>query len=143
MTAHIPEEFSTRLIGWSPFVIMGNTMPPRDPRRRGRRGRGGGRGRRRRIAGRARAGRRLEHDAFRIEHSVGNSWRIRWAKNARKISPIVTQMVSAERAAALRNKCLNLAKTRRSGSGSASERTSQSRQLMSPSLAPLRHADGY
>jgi hypothetical protein len=31
MTRHIPEEFSTRLIGWSPFVIMGNTMPPRDP----------------------------------------------------------------------------------------------------------------
>ena len=31
MTPHIPEEFSTRLIGWSPFVIMGNTMPPRDP----------------------------------------------------------------------------------------------------------------
>ena len=31
MTAHIPEEFSTRLIGWSPFVIMGNRMPPRDP----------------------------------------------------------------------------------------------------------------
>ena len=31
MTAHIPEEFSTRLIGWSPFVIVGNTMPPRDP----------------------------------------------------------------------------------------------------------------
>jgi hypothetical protein len=30
MTPHIPEEFSTRLI-WSPFVIMGNTMPPRDP----------------------------------------------------------------------------------------------------------------
>jgi hypothetical protein len=24
-------EFSTRLIDWSPFVIMGNTMPPRDP----------------------------------------------------------------------------------------------------------------
>jgi hypothetical protein len=45
--------------------------------------------------------------------------------NAR-ISPIVTQMVSAERAAALRNKCLNLAKTCRSGSGPASERTSQS-----------------
>jgi hypothetical protein len=40
----------------------------------------------------------------------------------------VTQMVSAERAAALRNKCLNLAKTCRSGSGPASERTSQSRQ---------------
>jgi hypothetical protein len=31
MTAHIPEEFSTRLIDWSPFVIMGNTVPPRDP----------------------------------------------------------------------------------------------------------------
>jgi hypothetical protein len=31
MTLHIPEEFSTRLIDWSPFVIMGNTMPPRDP----------------------------------------------------------------------------------------------------------------
>jgi len=30
MTPHIPEEFSTRLIDWSPFVIMGNTMP-RDP----------------------------------------------------------------------------------------------------------------
>ena len=37
----------------------------------------------------------------------------------------------AERAAALRNKCLNLAKTCRSSSGSASERTSQSQQLMS------------
>ena len=31
MTAHIPEEFFTRLIGWSSFVIMSNTMPPRDP----------------------------------------------------------------------------------------------------------------
>jgi hypothetical protein len=31
MTPHIPEESSTRLIDWSPFVIMGNTMPPRDP----------------------------------------------------------------------------------------------------------------
>ncbi|NOJ40213.1 hypothetical protein [Bradyrhizobium australiense] len=31
MTPHIPEDFSTRLINWSPFVIMGNTMPPRDP----------------------------------------------------------------------------------------------------------------
>jgi hypothetical protein len=31
MTPRIPEEFSTRLIDWSPFVIMGNTMPPRDP----------------------------------------------------------------------------------------------------------------
>ena len=31
MTPHIPEEFSTRLIDWSPLVIMGSTMPPRDP----------------------------------------------------------------------------------------------------------------
>ena len=31
MTPHIPEEFSTRWINWSPFMIMGNTMPPRDP----------------------------------------------------------------------------------------------------------------
>jgi hypothetical protein len=31
MTPHIPEEFSIRLIDWSLFVIMGNTMPPRDP----------------------------------------------------------------------------------------------------------------
>ena len=31
MTPHIPEEFSTRLIDWSSLVIMGNTMPPRDP----------------------------------------------------------------------------------------------------------------
>ena len=31
MTPYIPEEFSTRLIDWSPFVIIGNTMPPRDP----------------------------------------------------------------------------------------------------------------
>ena len=31
MKQHIPEEFSTRLIDWSSFVIMGNTMPPRDP----------------------------------------------------------------------------------------------------------------
>jgi hypothetical protein len=30
MTPHIPEELSTRLIDWRPFVIMGNTMPPRD-----------------------------------------------------------------------------------------------------------------
>jgi hypothetical protein len=28
MTPHILEEF---LIDWSPLVIMGNTMPPRDP----------------------------------------------------------------------------------------------------------------
>jgi hypothetical protein len=31
MTPHVPEEFSTRLIDRSPFVIIGNTMPPRDP----------------------------------------------------------------------------------------------------------------
>ena len=31
MTPQISEEFSTRLIDRSPFVIMGNTMPPRDP----------------------------------------------------------------------------------------------------------------
>ncbi|MEH2561730.1 hypothetical protein [Bradyrhizobium sp. AZCC 2289] len=31
MKQHTPEEFSTRLIDWSPFVIMGDTMPPRDP----------------------------------------------------------------------------------------------------------------
>jgi len=31
MTPHIPEEFSTRLIDRSPFVIMRSTMPPRDP----------------------------------------------------------------------------------------------------------------
>jgi hypothetical protein len=31
MTPHIPEEFSTRWFDWSPFVIVGNTMPPRDP----------------------------------------------------------------------------------------------------------------
>ena len=31
MKQHILEEVSARLIDWSPFVIMGNTMPPRDP----------------------------------------------------------------------------------------------------------------
>jgi hypothetical protein len=31
MTPHIPEEFSSRLIDWSSFMIMGNMMPPRDP----------------------------------------------------------------------------------------------------------------
>ena len=31
MTPQIPKVFSTRLIDCSPFVIMGNTMPPRDP----------------------------------------------------------------------------------------------------------------
>jgi hypothetical protein len=31
MTPHIPEEFFTRVIDGSPFVIMGTTIPPRDP----------------------------------------------------------------------------------------------------------------
>ena len=31
MTPHIPKEFSTGLIDLSPFMIMSNTMPPRDP----------------------------------------------------------------------------------------------------------------
>ena len=31
MKHHIPRELSTRLIHRSPFVIMGNTVPPRDP----------------------------------------------------------------------------------------------------------------
>ena len=31
MTPQVSEEFSTRLIDWSLFVILGNTMPPRDP----------------------------------------------------------------------------------------------------------------
>jgi hypothetical protein len=31
MKQHIPEEFSTRLIDWSPFGIMGNTVPTRVP----------------------------------------------------------------------------------------------------------------
>ena len=31
MALHIPEEFSTRLIERNPFVIMSNTIPPRDP----------------------------------------------------------------------------------------------------------------
>jgi hypothetical protein len=30
MTPHIPEKLSTKN-NWSPFVIVGNTMPPRDP----------------------------------------------------------------------------------------------------------------
>jgi hypothetical protein len=30
MTPRSTEEFSTRLIEWTPFVIMRNTMPPRD-----------------------------------------------------------------------------------------------------------------
>jgi hypothetical protein len=31
MTPDIPKELSTRSIDWRPFVIMGNTMLPRDP----------------------------------------------------------------------------------------------------------------
>ena len=31
MTPRIPEEFSIRLIDWTLFVVMGNTIPPRDP----------------------------------------------------------------------------------------------------------------
>ena len=31
MIRYITEEFSTKLIDCSPFVITGNTMPPRDP----------------------------------------------------------------------------------------------------------------
>lgn len=31
MIPHIPEESFTRLIDWRPFVIVGNTMPPREP----------------------------------------------------------------------------------------------------------------
>ena len=31
MTPHIPEELSSRLIDRGPFLIKGNTMPPRDP----------------------------------------------------------------------------------------------------------------
>jgi hypothetical protein len=31
MIPHIPKEFSTRLLDRSPFVIVGNTIPPRNP----------------------------------------------------------------------------------------------------------------
>ncbi len=31
MKQHISEEFSARLIDLSPFVIMGDMIPPRDP----------------------------------------------------------------------------------------------------------------
>jgi hypothetical protein len=31
MTPHICEESSARVSDWSPFAIMGDTMPPRDP----------------------------------------------------------------------------------------------------------------
>jgi hypothetical protein len=31
MTPHIAEDYSTRLIDWTRIMIMGNTMPPRDP----------------------------------------------------------------------------------------------------------------
>ena len=82
MSPHTPEEFSTRLIDWSPFVIMGNTMPPRDPDEDEEDEDEEEKRTRRRTAGRARTGRRLEHDAFRIGHSLsfGNSWRNGWRK---------------------------------------------------------------
>jgi hypothetical protein len=32
MTARIPENVSTWLVDWSILTIMGNTMPPRDPK---------------------------------------------------------------------------------------------------------------
>ena len=60
MKQHIPEEFSTRLIHWGPFVIMGNTVPPRDPDEDEEDEEERGKGQRRRTAGRARAGRRLD-----------------------------------------------------------------------------------
>jgi hypothetical protein len=31
MTPHIPENFSTWLVEWSPVGITGNALPPRDP----------------------------------------------------------------------------------------------------------------
>ena len=31
MTPHICEESSARVSDWSPFAVLGNTMPPRDP----------------------------------------------------------------------------------------------------------------
>ena len=31
MSSHITEERFANLIDWSPIVITGNTMPPRDP----------------------------------------------------------------------------------------------------------------
>jgi hypothetical protein len=31
MQQRIPEKFSTTLIDWNPLVIMGNTVPPRNP----------------------------------------------------------------------------------------------------------------
>ena len=31
MIRHITEKSSAKLIDWRPFMIMGNTMPPRDP----------------------------------------------------------------------------------------------------------------
>ncbi len=61
MKQYIPEEFSTRLIDWSPFVIMGNTMPPRDPDEDEEDEEDEEEeDTRRRTAGRARAGRRLD-----------------------------------------------------------------------------------
>ena len=52
MKQYIPQEFSTKLIDRGSFVIMRNTMPPRDPDEDEEGGP------RRRTADRARAGRR-------------------------------------------------------------------------------------
>jgi hypothetical protein len=60
MKQRIPEEFSTRLIDWSPFMIIGNAMPPRDPDEDEENQQEEEEGPRRRTAGRARAGRRLD-----------------------------------------------------------------------------------
>ena len=56
MKQYIPREFSTKLIDRSSFVIMRNTMPPRDPDEDEDEAKTT-RGHRRRTAGRARAGR--------------------------------------------------------------------------------------
>jgi hypothetical protein len=32
MTARVPENVSTWLVDWNILTIMGNTMPPRDPK---------------------------------------------------------------------------------------------------------------
>ena len=61
MKQHIPEEFSTRLIHWDPYVIMGNTVPPRDPDEDEEDEEDEEeKEQRRRTAGRARAGQRLD-----------------------------------------------------------------------------------
>jgi hypothetical protein len=66
MTSHISEEFSTRLIDWSPFVILGNTMPPRDaaaevPQDRNQKSESAEREGRRKFRAHE-----IKHDAFRL-----------------------------------------------------------------------------